>query len=158
MRTRSDDLMPNDRKLLDDIEEHGVHVVHVPGDDDVPQFSFSVGLWHSFEQPEVIVFGLPPDIAHELLNVVADEAGEGKSFLADSRHEGLLHNYPVRFFAVPKALYADFLGSARWAYEGDDFPAVQLVWPDKQGRWPWDAGVREVFRDSQPVLARRETT
>ena len=38
------------------------------------------------------------------------------------------------------------------AYDGEDFACVQLVWPDKQGRWPWDAAVREGFVAMQPVL------
>jgi hypothetical protein len=154
MRERTDDLPPPDAKLFDDIDEYGVHIVHVPEDDDDPAYSFTVGLWHSFEQPEVVVFGLPEPVAHELLNSLADECSEDRKFLPDSRHDGVLVGYPVRFVAVPKQHYDGYLGSAVWAYEGDEFPCVQLVWPDKQGRWPWDNGVREGFADSQPVLGR----
>jgi hypothetical protein len=154
MRERSTDLQPADRKLLDDVDEFGVHVVHVPEDEDGPGFSFTVGLWHTFQQPEVVVFGLAEDVAHDLLNAIADEAADDRKFLADSRHDDVLVGYPVRFFAVPKSSYEDVLGSAVWAYEGDDFPAVQLVWPDKQGRWPWDPDVREGFASAQPVLGR----
>lgn len=154
MRARTEDLQAAERKLFDDIEEYGVHIVHVPEEDDAPGFSFTVGLWHTFEQPEVVVFGLAEEVAHDLLNALADDAAEDKKFLADTRHDGVLVGYPVRFIAVPKAQYDDYLGSAVWAYEGDDFPCVQLVWPDKQGRWPWEAGVREGFAAAQPVLGR----
>ena len=54
-----------------------------------------------------------------------------------------------------EALHGAFLQKACWAYEGEEFPVVQLVWPDKQGRWPWEDGVRAGFRDAQPVLAMR---
>jgi hypothetical protein len=156
MRARTDELSPPDRKLLDDVDEYGVHIVHVPENDDgEPGFSFTIGLWHSFEQPEVVVFGLPEEVAHDLLNSIADEAAEDKKFLPDTRHEEVLVGYPVRFVAVPKERYGDYLGSAVWAYESADFPCVQLVWPDKQGRWPWEPGVREGFAESQPVLGRR---
>ncbi len=155
MRARTDDLPPPDRKLLDDVDEYGVHIVHVPENGDGPGFSFTVGLWHNFEQPEVIVFGLPEAVAHDLLNALADAADEGQKFLAEQKHEGLLIDYPVRFVGVPKASYHDFLGSAMWAYEGDDFGCVQLVWPDKQGRWPWDPDARDRFAEKQPVLGRR---
>lgn len=153
MRTRSDGMTPAEQQVLDDIEANGVHIVHVPEDGDAPAHSFTVGLWHSFEQPEVIVFGLAPAVAQELLDAVADEASEGRTLLADSKHDGLM-NYPVRFFAVPAATAARYFGVAVWAYEGAEFPCVQLVWPDKQGRWPWDAGVREGFAEAQPVLGR----
>ncbi len=154
MRERTDDLPPPDAKLFDDIAQYGVHIVHVPEDDADPSFSFTVGLWHSFEQPEIVVFGLPEPVAHELLNAIADEVAEDRKFLPDSRHDGVLVGYPVRFVAVPKQRYDDYLGSAVWAYEGDEFPCVQLVWPDKQGRWPWESGVRAGFAESQPVLGR----
>ncbi len=155
MREPTADLTPPERKILADVEEHGLHIVHVPEDDEGPGFSFTIGLWHSFEQPEVIVFGLPSETAHELLNAIADDASDGKRFLADSKHDGLLVDYPVRFLEVPKGAYGEYLGFARWAYLGDEFPCVQFVWPDKQGRWPWDAGTRDGFRESQPVLAKQ---
>ena len=155
MRPRSEDLSPAELRLLDDVEEQGVHVVHVPAAGEQPGHSYSVGLWESFGQPEVLVFGLPEDIALDLINVVADEADQGTQFAAGTRHAGLLQDYPVSLLDVPKALHGAFLQKACWAYEGEEFPVVQLVWPDKQGRWPWEDGVRAGFRDAQPVLAMR---
>lgn len=155
MRARTDAQSPAEQKVLDDIGDHGLHVVTVPADQARPGFSFSIGLWENFQQPEVIVFGLPGEVAHELIDLVADEADAGQHFLDGTRHAGLLQDYPVRFVEVPKAHYAGHLGMAQWAYEGDDFPAVQLVWPDKQGRWPWDPEARAGFAASQPVLGRR---
>lgn len=150
-------MTPAELKVLSDIDETGVHVVHVEGEDGKPGFSYTVGLWYSFEQPEVIVFGLPEQVAAELFDAIADEASEDKKFRDGERHEGLLVSYPVRFVAVPKVDHTLFLGQAQWAYEGDDFPCVQLVWPDKQGRWPWEPGVRQGFAESQPVLGRKSS-
>jgi len=155
MRAIDDSMTASERAILESIAESGVHVEHVATDDG-PGFSFTVGLWETFGQPEVLVFGLEDEVAQDLLDEIADQADEGKTFVVDSSHDGLLQHYPARFLAVPKGFYREFLGVAVWAYEGDDFPVVQLVWPDKQGRWPWEQGVREVFRDRQPVLARRE--
>jgi hypothetical protein len=155
MRARTPDLPPADVKVLDDVEQFGVHIVHVPEDDEGPGFSFTVGLWETFQQPEVLVFGLPTEIAHGLLDGLTDEVDGDRRFAAGEKHDGLLVGYPVRFLELPKARFAEFLGVAMWAYEGDDFPAVQLVWPDKQGRWPWDAGVREGFAEAQPIVGVR---
>ena len=154
MRVIDDSLTDSERAILGAIASEGLHIEHVAIDDDGPGFSFTVGLWQTFQQPEVIVFGLEDHVADELLDEIADLAHEGTRFLADSKHDGLLQHYPARFFAVPKGFYRNFLGVAVWAYEGDAFEAVQLVWPDKQGRWPWEDGVRGVFRDRQPVLGK----
>lgn len=154
MRASTDDLSPAERQLLADVETSGVHVAHAPASGILPEHTCSVGLWANFGQPEVVVFGLPAEVAGELIELLADEADEGHRFLDGTRHEGLLEDYPVRFVEVPKGRYAESLAAACWAYEGDDFPAVQLVWPDKQGRWPWDPSAREGFRAGQPVLGR----
>ncbi|MBX3463172.1 MAG: DUF4262 domain-containing protein [Planctomycetes bacterium] len=154
MRARTDGLSPAEQQVLDDVEQSGLHVAHQPARGDLPAGSHSVGLWEHFEQPEVLVFGLPDEVAAALLEALADEVDAGRRFHDGERHEGLLQDYPVRFVAVPRERLADVLPTACWAYDGDDFPAVQLVWPDKQGRWPWDPAARDGFAARQPVLGR----
>jgi hypothetical protein len=155
MREPAADHTPEQQQLLADIAENGVHVVHVPQTDEQPEYSYTVGLWESFGQPEVLVFGLEEEVAEDLLNVVADEASEDAKFLPDSKHDGLLVGYPARFFVVAQPQYAALVPQIGWAYAGEVVPVVQLVWPDKQGRWPWEDGVREGFAKSQPVFGRK---
>ncbi|MBM4061772.1 MAG: DUF4262 domain-containing protein, partial [Planctomycetes bacterium] len=130
MRRSDDSLTEGERKVLADVAETGVHVVHVEATADTPGHSCSVGLFESFGQPEIVVFGLPGQVAEELIQAVADANDGGTLFLAGSRHEGLLQDYPVRFCAVPDEVRGGLFGVARWAYEDETFPAVQLVWPD----------------------------
>ena len=148
-------------RTLSDIAECGVHVAHVladgADDDRDPLFSYTVGLWHSFEQPEVVVFGLPKEVANDLLDALADDVSEGTRYPAGTRHDGLLQGYPVRMLEVPAERFAEHFELAAWAYEGEPVPAVQLVYPDKQGRWPWDQTTRVGFRECQPVIGARET-
>lgn len=47
----------------------------------------------------------------------------------------------------------DHLSTALALY-GDEVRALQLVWPDARGRYPWDRGHRAV-RAGQPLLGRR---
>jgi hypothetical protein len=143
---------PEQQQLLHDLREHGVHIAHVPAHEGAPEYSYTVGLWHQYEQPEVIVFGLERAAADALLQLLTDDVDEGKRFAAGSAHDGLLHGYPARFRAVPPAHAASHCPLAQWAYDGAQPPFVQLVWPDKQGRWPWQDDVREGFAELQPVL------
>ena len=154
MRAPADDHSPAQRRLLAEVAEQGLHVVHVAGGNGASAHSYSVGLWHHFAQPEVIVFGLDAAIANELLELVADEADAGRPCAAGSARADLLRGYPVRFLAVPPPLVARYLPLAHWAYSGADFQAVQFVWPDKQGRWPWQDDVRSGFAALQPLLDR----
>jgi hypothetical protein len=36
---------------------------------------------------------------------------------------------------------------------GNDFPPVQMVWPDREGRFPWDSEFDAGFKDNQPDLS-----
>lgn len=144
------------RQLLAEVTESGLHVVHHAGDDELPAYATTVGLWENFGQPEVVVFGLPPEVGEELLQAIADQNDEGVTFLPGSRHQGLLEGYPVRFLVLGAAARERLCAVARWAYGGEEFPAVQLVWPDPQGRWPWDPATREGYRKGQPVFGERE--
>jgi hypothetical protein len=37
-------------------------------------------------------------------------------------------------------------------YKSGDFPVLQLVWPDKQRRWPWDDDFNPAWIWQQPLL------
>jgi len=158
MREPDPNLTENEARVLADIGEYGVHIVHVLEGDQGHGFSYTVGLTCSFEHPEVIVFGLPEQIAHELLNAIADNASNGAQYVAGATADDLLHGYPVRMLGVAADDHGDYLGLAQWAYEGAEFEVVQLVYPDKQGRWPWDDSASKGFQDAQPVVGRRESS
>jgi hypothetical protein len=57
-----------DRKLLENVEKYGWHVVLITGDKDTPGCAFSVGLYHTFKHPEIVIFGLPKDRMHAFIN------------------------------------------------------------------------------------------
>ena len=46
-------------KAIEDIRKHGVHILHVFDDEGKkPDFSYTVGLWHTHGHPEVLISGL----------------------------------------------------------------------------------------------------
>jgi len=44
------------------------------------------------------------------------------------------------------------MGYAVWFYGGDDFSALQCVYPDLEGHFPWDGGFDANWRNRQPLL------
>jgi len=142
-----------DRKLLDDIATYGWHVMNVFEAKDSPPFSYTIGLQHSYGHPELIILGLPDNVAHPTLNIAGEAIKKGRRYLAGEVSDEFLEGYGITFRAVPLRHYPPFLGLARWFYEGDTFSTLQLVYPDRSGRWPWDPTVSAGFRDAQPVLA-----
>jgi hypothetical protein len=139
-------------KLLADVKDPGWHVIGVTEDDEGPGFAYSIGLHHNYGHPEIITFGLDVPILWRIVNVIAEKVKQGEKFEDCHEAEGVLEGYLVFFRSVEQRHYREYLGGARGFYEGDAFPALQCVWPDKAHRYPWHPDASEPFRKRQPVL------
>jgi hypothetical protein len=129
-------------KLVSDVREHGWHVLNVEPDrgHTEPLFSYSIGLFYSFGHPEVIITGLPSRAAHSIINAVGERARTSPSVECETEYHDILEHHPVLFRAVPFEHYSSYVGYAMWFYRriSSAFPLVQLFWPDKTGRFPWE--------------------
>lgn len=150
---RDDDgLDADDRKLLNDIDCVGWHMVGAPEDEQGPGFVYSIGLWQSFRHAEIVVVGLNMDVAFWIVNEIGSWARAGQTVRADDIREGLLEGYSCTFRTVEKQYYRDYFGYGLWFYRCDSFPVLQCIWPDKQRRWPWDCDFNPQWKPKQPVL------
>jgi len=96
-----------------DVERFGFAVVCVYGDDDGPEFAFSMGLYHTFKHPEIIVFGLSFDLARWVIRELAQRIDDGEKCEVDRLYDGLLEGYQCTFRNVPKDSYPDYFGYMR---------------------------------------------
>jgi hypothetical protein len=66
---------------------------------------------------------------------------------------GVVEGYSVRLRKV-QALksYREHVGYSMWFYGGPEFPLLQVVWPDKHGRFPGDPGALAAIATQQPLL------
>lgn len=142
-----------DAQIQADIATHGWHVIKVFEDEEGPGFAFTIGLYQRFRHPELIIFGLPLDTMHVMLNTAGAAVRAGRVYAAGQSSDDILQGYSCTFRPVPRSHYEAYLGSARWYYEGDAFPAMQLIWPDREHRYPWAAPEDAWIRTAQPVLA-----
>ena len=133
--------------LREKIETHGWAVQHV--EDERRPFTYTVGL-HERGLPELLVTGLIPRQARWLLNTYAKRAiaghravaGDRVSLPAETRLELVDVEHPDAHMGMATAL------------AGAGITAVQLVWADSRGRWPWAPGFDDGHR-IQPVLGVR---
>jgi hypothetical protein len=152
IRPTSPDLTEAQRLVLADIAANGCYLAAVPELAGRPGYAYTAGLQHTYGHPELIVFGLGEEVAGDLLEALVEAIAGGARFAAGQRCDGFLRGYPIGFRAVHPSRFERFLPAAVWAFPDGDRTALQVVWPDQQGRMPWDAGVREVFRACQPLL------
>jgi hypothetical protein len=143
-----------DEKLLADIDEYGLHILGIMSEEDEPEYAFSVGLYYSYSHPEIVIMGLNSNTAKCIINDIAELIENGATFEICSLYDEIVKGYPVAFIEVNISNYREYLGYANWFYSSlpSPYPALQMVWPDKEGKFPWQDGYDEHFRSLQPLL------
>ncbi|MBX7430969.1 DUF4262 domain-containing protein [Mycobacterium sp. Y57] len=112
-------------------------------------FAYTVGL-HDWDRPELMVTGVSAARAARLLNAMAAESLRTAAPPPGSR------------LRVPGGPLAEFVevdhpdAHLCWAvkFARSDIRALQMVWADGHGRWPWSASFCD-GRRRQPVLGLR---
>ena len=130
------------------VDEHGWAAVAVASE---PPFTYTAGLWRSLNHPELIVTGLPAETAKVVLDHAVDEIKRGQPIRDGTIVRGLIGEYPVAARRVQPSSLAQ-LAFAAELYRGVTFSAIQLVWPDRAGHFPWHIGTAREYRQAQPLL------
>lgn len=151
VRTHASDVP--EQKVLDDVSEFGWHCVHVLGEAELVEYSFTVGLFHSFGHPELVIFGLPAKIAHQVLSIAANAAKAGEPLDLSAPSDALFENCTCFFAEIPANERYEHLGFGLWFYQGNSFPAYQVIWPSRSGLFPWHPSATVEFKRSQPIIA-----
>lgn len=122
--------------------------VGVHGSRCTAEFTYTVGLTeHGL--PELIVTGQRPELANRLVRLWGDYLLDESLVLPGE----WLHAEPFVLEAVQVKEPQQHLRVAHRFY-GDQLRALQLVWADPDGRWPWDPGFR-ARSAGQPLLGDR---
>lgn len=141
-----------DRQLIADVQQHGLHIISIEGDEQGPSYSFSVGLTYSYRHPEIVLMGLKHKAAMGIINAIGVRIKNGEKFKPGSICTDIAERYPSAFVTFSKSYYKEYLGYACWFYGSHDFPALQYVWPDQASRFPWDADYDQTHFAHQLIL------
>lgn len=154
MKGRPEPINSYERGLLARIDEFGWSVTSVADPQNMsPPFSYSIGMYERFEQPEVLVIGQRPQLGLSIVNTYGHRLKASEYFVCGRNYAGFLLNFDVTFIDIDAEMASKtYTLSARWFYRGTQFPLRQVVWPDKSGNYPWDAGWRRDFDSQQPIL------
>ncbi len=127
----------------------------VDSDDTQEWFAYTVGLCKTFSWPELICFGLDQDTMHQMLNSAVEECRErGERPRSGVILKEVLSGFEVKLAPISRWDWVPRLGWARWLsdhYElqRDQFDRLQLLWPDKAGRFPDEPLCDEAVRKLQ---------
>jgi hypothetical protein len=112
-------------------------------------FAYTVGLTPRYGHPEIIVLGAWSSAGH-YLNRVGALVRDGQVFAPGDTSTEVLPEHVVRFGDVSETGRWSLLTLAHWANHRAYYDALQLVLPDRWGRWPEDP---EYHGFPQPSLA-----
>jgi hypothetical protein len=139
------------------IETHGWALEPVAAqpesDPPMPGYAYSIGMPAAVSFPDVAVFGLTPVAANGLVTLVADACRGGTEIPIGVELVGLLDN-ELRCVFAPIDMgewHALFTAATSW-YRGETQPMVQLLYPDRNGFLPYEAGFEQRMRFAQPVI------
>jgi len=144
--------------FVDNIRKHGWLRTAALAEEAKPGFSFTTGFTVSTGQPELMIFSTADEVAHEMFWVLFRRAQTGKALPIGKRTNDFFSNLPAYAFQIAKRHFADYLGWSRWFYRGDEFSCLQIVWPDRAGVFPWEAGFDDEFSSDQVDLTERGWT
>lgn len=138
------------------IEKDGWYSVAVSGSDEGPGFLYTIGLHRNYGAPELILFGLDPTIMHAFVRSFKAKLETGERFAAGQETtlpmatEG--GELRIAFRDVPEEQVTERLRFADAFYGEEPFEVLQLVWPDVDGKLPWEEGCDVDVRTYQPLL------
>lgn len=135
------------------ISQRGWHLVSVGESSHRPPFAYTIGLHRTYKHPEVLILGLPAELSKSLLEMIAVKVSSGTEYSARGSYSDVLQGYACRFRPIASEAFRAFLGSASDYYRTTDFPALQCIWPDSNGKFPWDTSYNALLQWKQPLLS-----
>jgi hypothetical protein len=141
-----------DKKLLNDIEVYGWHVIKIQEDDLGPSYAHTIGLFHTFSHPEIIIVGLELDTLHFLINRLGDAIREGVVFESGQFYSNIINGVDCYFTTVAPEYYSEYVGYAESFYQGANFPLQQCIYPTISGIYPWQPNWPSELKNLQPIL------
>ncbi|HEX6520628.1 MAG TPA: DUF4262 domain-containing protein [Streptosporangiaceae bacterium] len=143
------------RAVADDINTVGWSVATTRNDAFTPPWAYTVGLWLSQNCPELTMAGLPDEHMTVILNSIAERIADGTPIDVADDVDGIcpctLTIRPVHVSWRQTSMFA--LSDRYYGYAFGDRPAhLQVVWPDRRGRYPGDRGFQARYDGRQPML------
>lgn len=149
--------IPHAEKIEWMIETTGWAIEPVKGDAAAdpprPAYSYTIGVPDLTGFGDLVVFGMKPSSAKGLFELVIGQLEAGVEIPVGVELVGLFDNdMRCAFAAVDVEANAELFATAAAWYQGEPFTMVQLVYPDRNGFMPYEAGFDPSLIASQPVI------
>ena len=144
--------MSVEQSISETVGKHGFQVLAIG--DHRPPFAYTVGLMFTWQHPELIIFGIR-EAGPNILRLIARMISEGIRFDAQDERDlkGILKVATRPVHPTQHEFYLGYaMGYCREQGKIGGLQAVQVFWPDKKGRFPFQPGCDEKVWAAQPRL------
>jgi hypothetical protein len=118
-----------------------------------PPYTYTIGVPAAFDWAEIAVFGLTPAASKGLLELTVDTCRGGTEIPIGRELVGLLDGELRCLFApIDLQQWGPMFQTALSWYRGEAPAMVQLIYPDRNGFMPYEAGFDQRLRFAQPVI------
>jgi hypothetical protein len=133
--------------------------VSVAADEEYSSYVYTVGFWETLGAPEVVIAGVPEDVANGLLWTAFQEIRDGRLKLTEHASWATLREHgdyvwrqvhPSQW--TEKNFATGFWYRHRQAGRPQPPTAFQLVSPGENGRLPWQTDYVEEYRSEQSAF------
>ncbi|MEZ6139661.1 MAG: DUF4262 domain-containing protein [Zavarzinella sp.] len=138
------------------VEEHGWYVASIT---DCPTpFMYTVGLMHTYDHPELIMFGPDSSMMYSIFATLVVEISEGTTFTNSGVYSVNVNDlqHQIGFRHVDPTQHPLYLGAAmgfmRYIRRFGELEAVQAFLPDRDGKFPYEVGCELSVYQAQPRL------
>lgn len=147
-------------RLASKIDEYGWTVVSVFADPEAghPPFTYSIGFTETFDAPEVVLLGIPPETAQSIIAGMAHGLRNREIRIPDkeTRMSHVIRNFDVQIRIIPEDLAGNIARCARARYTPAPVRLRQVVLPDPRGLFPGEEGCDPVYGSMQDIIVFEE--
>lgn len=136
------------------IEKYGLSIIQIESTKYLPSFAYSVGLTETFHHPEIICFGLNTQLLHDLINDVVEIIKKEGRLNPEKEYQNIFKDSRAKFLPIDPRNIEDYFKVAIQYFGSQKINGLQLIWTDRNNKFPWEDGFEEKFKFVQPLLDR----
>lgn len=138
-------------KIKEKVKKEKYVLTYIPHDGINPGYCFTTGLKKSYKMPELILFGLPQTLSYLSIEKCIELLIETKKIETYKKFYGITGDSPVMFLEVLERSKIEFMKITNNYYGEEDYDALQLVWADTNGKFPFEEKYNRAYASAQPL-------
>lgn len=146
----------NLQSIPQQIEQFGWTMAYTYGDGSKPDYAYSIGFFETLQCPEILIYGINRGKCFGTFEYIFELLSKTKEKFPsfEKNYDILEDDIPVVFADIEFSKAYEYFYYCNCFYEDKTviYPAMQLIWPDGKGLFPWEANFNLKYKRQQPLI------